>query len=131
LSLMARWTINTGVTTAVSSVVNLIVFAKAGFHYAFLILGLSHGGIYTFTMLASLHSRTIIAEFWNAPHSLPSGSQCWAMTNLSAHEPGGSRHTRASLGRETFDGGARCDGQVLRAPAVIDITRERDVAGGG
>ena len=51
----------------------------------------------------SLHSRTIIAEFWNATHSIPSRPQRWVMTNLSAQKPSSGRHAVPCLA-QTCDG---------------------------
>jgi len=96
VNLMIRWTINTGVVTAITSVVILAVFARAGFHYVVLMLAIPHSGIYMLTMMANLHSRTKIAELWNTPHSIPSNPSCWKMTNLSDPKPRRSKHTGTS-----------------------------------
>jgi len=86
LNIMTLWTINTGVVSALLSLVILAAFAKDGFNYVVLSLGIPHGGFYTFTMMANLHSRTKVAEIWNAPQSIPSVSQSWPMTHLVARQ---------------------------------------------
>ncbi|KAF9512081.1 hypothetical protein BS47DRAFT_1383140 [Hydnum rufescens UP504] len=57
---MTLYTISTGLVTSVLSGILLVMFAKDGFHFSVLTIGVPLGGIYSVTMLANLHTRKIL-----------------------------------------------------------------------
>lgn len=121
VNLMIVWTINTGVMTAMTSVTILAIFARAGFHYAMIMISLPHSGFYVVSMMANLHSRTKILEIWNTPRSSPgAGSKFWHMVKLPSQASNSGKHTTQPS-----------DGTIKFAcpPLVIDITTECEIIG--
>jgi len=125
LNIMTLWTINTGVVSALLSLVILVAFAKDGFNYLVLSLGIPHGGFYTFTMMANLHSRTKAARKWNGPQSIPPVSQSWPMTRLIAPQSSDVRH-RDDIGPHSTE---NFDSHVTNssAPVIVDVVEEREI----
>ncbi|KAF8319963.1 hypothetical protein DL93DRAFT_2074274 [Clavulina sp. PMI_390] len=120
LNLMTVWTVNTGLLTAIISIVVLIFFALYGFHFVVLSLGLPMGGFYSFTMLANLHSRSHIAERIHRSRGTGEPPQAWQLNNMS----------RSRLTEEV---NAKSANSVIRSfgrmptphtPIVIGVARE-------
>ncbi|KAF8319952.1 hypothetical protein DL93DRAFT_2153006 [Clavulina sp. PMI_390] len=122
LNLMIVWTINTGLITAILSVIVLVYFALYGFHFVVLALGVPMGSFYSFTMLANLHSRSHIAQRINHSQGTEDQAQAWQMNNMSRGRP----TTEApSTTTNTF---VRSFGRVqaTNTPIIIGIARERE-----
>jgi len=120
------WIINTGVITALTSFISLVIFSRSGFHYAVLVIALPHTGLYTLAMMAKLHSRTKIAKLWNMPHHIPSSPELFHISGRKSSGGGQSRHSSLV---ETLNGAVGRDGRLVRAPmpVVIGVVKEHEV----
>ncbi|KAF9517119.1 hypothetical protein BS47DRAFT_1359875 [Hydnum rufescens UP504] len=67
---MVLYTINTGLVTSILSCIGVGLFAKYGFHFSVVAVGLAMGSCYSISMLANLHMRTTLRTRLAAPGAL-------------------------------------------------------------
>ncbi|KAF9517111.1 hypothetical protein BS47DRAFT_569644 [Hydnum rufescens UP504] len=67
---MILYTMSTGLITSVLSCFLLVIFAKEGFHFSLLAIGIPLSPVYSITMLANLHTRTTIRAKLATPSPL-------------------------------------------------------------
>ncbi|KAF8336950.1 uncharacterized protein EI90DRAFT_89449 [Cantharellus anzutake] len=64
------YAINTGLVTSVLALVVMFAFAFYGFHFVHMLFILPLGGVYTVSLLANLHSRSILREELYSEHGI-------------------------------------------------------------
>ncbi|KAF9506661.1 hypothetical protein BS47DRAFT_1352550 [Hydnum rufescens UP504] len=101
---MALYTISTGLVTSILSCIVLVMFARDGFHFSVLTIGVPLGGFYSITMLANLHTRKSLLTRLATPTPLEIVSfSMKKRMRLNAAGSVGSNHrsTMVNVTRET------------------------------